>query len=145
MSKSVAIANVASVDLSLGPTPPKMVLSGAPKMGAKTLTSSDDGISTVFVWECTAGSFVWHYHEDETVYIISGEVFISTGTGEEKRLGEGDMAVFPGGVSYNWRITQPVKKIAITRKDLPRPLGFAVLAWSKLIRIMGLRRENSWS
>ena len=145
MSKSVAIANVASVELRLGPMSANSILSGAPKSGTRILTSSHDGNSIVWVWECTVGSFVWHYGEDETVYIISGEVFISTGTGEERHLGEGDMAVFPGGVSCNWRVTQPIKKIAITRKDLPRPLGFAVRACHKLVRIMGLRRGNSWS
>ena len=145
MSKSVAIANVASVELGLGSMPPSMIRSGAPRSGTKILTSSHDGNSIVWVWECTAGSFVWHYGEDETVYIISGEVFISTGTGDERRLGEGDMAVFPGGVSCKWRVTQPIKKIAITRKDLPRPLGFAVRACHKIIQITGLRRGNSGS
>ena len=136
----MAIENVASVELHLGPMSPNSVLSGAPKSGARILTSSHDGNSIVWVWECTPGSFVWHYGEDETVYIISGEVFISTGTGEERRLGEGDMAVFPGGISCNWRVTQPIKKIAITRKDLPRLLGFAVRAGHKLVRTMGLRQ-----
>ena len=91
-------------------------------------------------WECSVGSFVWHYGEDETVYIISGEVFISTGNGEERRLGQGDMAVFPGGVSCKWRVTAPVKKIAITRKDLPLPVGLGVRACHKLAQTLGLRR-----
>jgi uncharacterized protein len=143
MSKSVVIANVASTELFLGPM--TNVVDGEPKSGTRILATSHDRNSIVWVWECSVGSFIWHYGEDETVYIISGEVFISTGTGEERRLGEGDMAVFPGGVSCNWRVTQPLKKIAITRKDLPRPLGFAVRACHKLVRIMGLRRGNSWS
>ena len=145
MSKSVVIENVACAEPPLGSMAPSSILSGEPKSGTQILTTSHDGNSIVWVWECTEGSFVWHYGEDETVYIISGEVFISTATGEERRLGPGDMAVFPGGVSCNWRVTQPVKKIAITRKDLPRPLGFAVRACHKLARITGLRRGNSWS
>ncbi len=143
MSKSVAVANVASVELALGLMPSSMRRDGTPKSGSKILSISHDGNSIVWVWECSEGSFVWHYGEDETVYIISGEVFISTETGEERRLGQGDMAFFPGGVSCNWRVTQPIKKFAINRKDLPLPLGFAVRVCHKLVRIIGLRRGNS--
>ena len=139
MSKSVAIANIPSTQLFLGSTLGNDV-DGAPEMTSKILATSHDGNSVVWVWECGVGSFVWHYGEDETVYIISGEVFISTGNGEERRLGQGDMAVFPGGVSCKWRVTAPVRKFAIIRKDLPLPLGFAVRACHKLARIMGLRR-----
>jgi len=141
MSKSVVIANVASTDFSSDPM--THVEDGPPKMASKTLATSHDGNSNVWVWECSVGSFVWHYGEDETVYIISGEVFISTENGEERRLGQGDMAFFPGGVSCKWRVTAPVKKIAITRKDLPLAVGFGVRAYHKLARTLGLRR-GSW-
>jgi uncharacterized cupin superfamily protein len=138
MSKSVVIANVASTELFLDSM--THVADGSPKMATNILATSHDGNSIVWVWECSVGSFVWHYGEDETVYIISGEVFISTENGEERRLGQGDMAVFPGGVSCKWRVTAPVKKIAITRKDLPLPVGFGVRACHKLARTLGLRR-----
>ena len=109
MSKAVIIANVGSAELFFGPM--ANVVDGAPKSGTKILATSHDRNSIVWVWECTVGSFIWHYGEDETVYIISGEVFISTENGEERRLGQGDMAVFPGGVSCRWRVTAPVKKL----------------------------------
>ena len=140
MSKSVVTANVASAEVFLGPM--TNVVDGAPKSGTRILATSHDRNSIAWVWECSTGSFIWHYGEDETVYIISGEVFISSGNGEERRLGPGDMAVFPGGVSCKWRVTTPVKKFAITRKDLPLPVGLSVRAWHKLVRMMGLRRYN---
>jgi uncharacterized cupin superfamily protein len=140
MHDSVVIANVTSAELSLGHMP--HVVSGAPKSGTKILATSHDRNSIVWVWECSPGSFIWHYSEDETVYIISGEVFISTDSGEERRLGPGDMAVFPGGVSCKWRVTAPVRKFAITRKDLPLPVGFGVRACHKLAQVMGLRHHN---
>jgi uncharacterized protein len=141
MSKAVTIANVGSAELFFCPM--ANVVDGAPKSGTKILATSHDRNSIVWVWECTVGSFIWHYGEDETVYIISGEGFISTEGGEERRLGEGDMAVFPGGVSCKWRVTTPVKKFAITRKDLPLPVGFGVRACHKLARIIGLRRKRT--
>jgi uncharacterized cupin superfamily protein len=140
MPNSVVIVNVTSAELSLGEMP--HVVAGAPKSGTKILATSYDRNSIVWVWECSPGTFNWHYSEDETVYIISGEVFISTDSGEERRLGPGDMAVFPGGVSCKWRVTAHVRKLAITRKDLPLPVGFTVLACHKLAQVMGLRRHN---
>ena len=144
MSKSVAIVNVASAELPLGSMNPSMSRGGSPKSGSKILSTSNDGTSIVWVWECTEGTFLWNYSEDETVYIISGEVFLSTQTGEERRAGQGDMVFFPGGISCNWRVTQPIKKFAITRKDLPLPLGLAVRVCHKLVQIAGLRRGNSF-
>ena len=141
MYKSVVIANVPSAEVLLGPM--TNVVDGAPKAGSKILATSHDGNSIVWVWECSVGSFVWNYGEDETVYIIAGEVFISTENGKERRLGQGDMAFFPGGVSCKWRVTAPVKKFAITRKDLPVPAALGVLAWHKLVRLIRLRR-SSW-
>ena len=46
-------------------------------------------------WSCSAGRFNWHYTVDETVHIISGEVFVTDHKGETHRLGPGDMAFFP--------------------------------------------------
>jgi uncharacterized cupin superfamily protein len=39
----------------------------------------------------------WHTHEDEFVYVVSGEVWLVTDAGEEK-LGAGDCAGFKAGV-----------------------------------------------
>ena len=90
-------------------------------------------------WECTPGLFNWFYAEDETVYIISGEVFIKT-DGTERRLGQGDFAFFPGGSSCTWRVTDTIRKVAFLRKDVPQLVGFAILAWHKLLRLTGFRR-----
>ena len=140
MSKSVVIAHVPAAEVFLGAM--TNVLDGSPKSGTKILATSHDGNAIVWVWECSPGSFIWHYSEDETVYIISGEVFISADNGEERRLGQGDMAVFPGGVSCTWRVTAPVRKLAITRKDTPLPVGFSVRACHRLAQMMGLRCHN---
>lgn len=37
------------------------------------------------------------YAVDETVHIISGEVFVTDGSGATRRLGPGDMAFVPAG------------------------------------------------
>ena len=95
------------------------------------------------VWECTAGRFNWHYSEDETVVVLSGEVFITEDKAGERRLGQGDVGFFPAGSSCIWRIDDHVRKIAVLRKDMPPLLGFGVRLWNKALRTVGLRGQPS--
>jgi uncharacterized cupin superfamily protein len=143
MSISVVIAATASATLEPAPISPDWILAGTPEAWSKILAKSRDGTSYIMVWECTAGSFNWHYNEDETVVVISGEVFITNDQGEERRLGQGDMGFFPARSSCTWRVTDRIKKVAVLRKDLPLPLGFGVRAWHKFLRIAGLRSASS--
>jgi hypothetical protein len=139
MSKSIVNAAAAAADLESAPVASDWVLAGSPQARLKLLAKSYDGTAYVVVWECTAGSFKWHYSEDETVVVISGEVFITTEAGKECRLGEGDMGFFPAQSSAVWRIPHRVKKVAIIRKDMPLPLGFGLRAWHKFLRTVSLR------
>ena len=143
MFKSIVTeaANLAALEPS--PISPNWILDGTPQARNKVLARSHDRTSWVVVWECTAGRFNWHYSEDETVVVISGEVFITTEKGEERRLGPGDMGFFPAGSSCTWRVNDCVKKVAFLRQDLPPPLGIGVRVWHKLLRILGLRGQSS--
>jgi uncharacterized cupin superfamily protein len=144
VSQAIMIAAAASADdLGSAPISPDWVLEGSPEARSKLLAKSHDGTSSIMVWECTAGRFNWYYNEDETVVVISGEVFISTKDGEERRLGQGDMGFFPAGSSCTWRITDRIKKVAVLRKDLPHPLGFGVRGWHKILRIARVRSQSS--
>jgi uncharacterized cupin superfamily protein len=143
MPKSIVLADTASVDLEPIPISPDWILAGTPEARGKILAKSSDGTSYIMVWECTAGRFNWHYSEDETVVVLSGDVLITTKIGEEKRLGQGDMGFFPAGSSCTWHINDRIKKVAVLRKDLPPPLGFGLRAWHKLLRMVGLRGQSS--
>jgi uncharacterized protein len=79
------------------------------------------------------------------VIVVSGEVFITNDEGEERRLGQGDIAFFPAGSSYTWRVTYRIKKIAVLRKDIPSPLGLGVLAWHSLLRMTGIRGQSPFA
>ena len=142
MSKSIVIADAASASLDPAPISPDWILSGKPVARNKLLARSRDGTSHIMVWECTAGLFKWYYDEDETVVVTSGEVFITTADGEERRLCRGDMAFFPAGSSCTWRVADRVKKVAILRKDLPFPMGLGVRVWHKLLRLAGARGRS---
>jgi hypothetical protein len=53
----------------------------------------------------------------------------------ERRLGPGDMAFFPAGSRSLWHVPVAVRKLAVCRHALPKPLGFALRAWHKLIAL----------
>jgi uncharacterized cupin superfamily protein len=143
LAKSILIEAAASADLEPAPISPDWILAGTPEARSKLLAKSHDRTSSIVVWECTAGRFNWHYSEDETVVVLSGEVFITTEKGRERRLGQGDMGFFPAGSSCIWRVNDRIKKVAVLRKDLPPPLGIGVRAWHKLLRMVGLRGSSS--
>ena len=138
-SKSIMIAAAATVDLQPSPITPNWILSGTPEARNRLLATSDDRTAYVMVWECTPGLFEWHYSEDETVVVVSGEVFITNEEGADRRLGPGDVAFFPAGCSSTWRITETVRKVAFLRNTLPLPLSLGLRVWNKLLLIVGLR------
>lgn len=141
MSRLIVIAASTDAELEPAPISPSWILAGTPQARSKILAKSRDGTSYVMAWECTAGRFKWHYSEDETVVVTSGEVIITTETGAEMRLGPGDMGFFPAGSSCTWHVTDRIKKVAVLRKDLPLPLGIGVRAWHKLLRNVGARGQ----
>jgi uncharacterized protein len=136
MSNSIVFAAPADVELAPAPIPPHWIVEGAPQARSKRLAMSSDGASSIMAWSCTPGRFNWHYNVDETLHIISGEVFVTDDNGERCRLGPGDMVFFPAGSSSLWHVTQEVRKLAFCRHSIPRPLGFALRAWNKLKNIL---------
>jgi len=136
MSKSIVIAAADTADIKPAPVLPDWVLNGAPETRSKELARSHDRTSYAMVWDCTAGRFNWHYNKDETLVVLSGEAFIGNGKGEERRIGPGDIVFFPAGTSATWRVPSYIRKVAFLRHTMPRPLGFGVLAWNLLLRIV---------
>lgn len=138
MSESIVLAAAAEADLNLEPIPNAWISGGSPVASSKKLAKSADFTSYVMVWECTPGTFTWHYNKDETLVVVSGEVFITDGEKPERRLGPGDWAFFPGGSSAHWRVTQTVRKVAVLRETMPRPLGMAVRVTKAVLRKVGI-------
>lgn len=136
MLQPIVTALPAEVDLAPAPIPSGWILAGAPEARSRQLARSQDGASSVMAWSCTAGRFNWHYTVDETVHIISGEVFVTNEMGEECRLGPGDMAFFPAGSRSTWRVPVAVRKLAVCRQAMPYPFGLALRVWNRLARIM---------
>jgi len=143
MTESIVIETATSTELEPFQIAPAAILSGAPKARNRILARSRDRNSCIMVWECTAGRFNWQYDVDETLVIVSGEVFVTNEKGEERRLSQGDVAFFPAGSSSTWRVTDHVKKVAFLRHHLPPLLGIGVIAWHRLLWVLGKRGRSS--
>jgi uncharacterized protein len=143
MLRPAIITSDTANDLSPLPMRSAWVISGSPKTRAKVLGGTIDKAAHIMAWDCTPGVFNWHYvEEDEIAYILEGEVFITGSDGVESRLGPGDVALFPAGTCCRWRVTAPVKKIAILHKRLPRVLSLGVRAWYRFLRAIGLGQPS---
>jgi uncharacterized protein len=143
MSRSIVIDVASTADLQSTPISAGWVLEGTPTTRSQELARSHDLTSFAMVWDCSAGRFKWHYNKDETLVVLSGEAFITNAEGgDERRIGPGDVVFFPAGSAATWRVPEYIKKVAFLRHTMPRPAGFAVLAWNKFLRLAGLAGES---
>jgi uncharacterized protein len=136
MSKSIVIAAAATADLKAAPIARDWILDGSPETRNKLIAKSFDQTSAILVWDCTAGRFNWHYGTDETLVVTSGEAFISDQNGGERQIGPGDVVFFPAGTSATWRVPKYIRKVALLRQTMPRPVGYGVRAWNLLLRML---------
>jgi uncharacterized cupin superfamily protein len=121
-------------ELQPDPIPAEWILAGTPQARTNKVVTSRDWSSTVVVWDCTPGSFKWHYSKDETIHFLSGEAFMIDDAGEEHRFGPGDIAFFPAGSACTWRVTKHIRKVAVLRETMWRPLGFVLKVSKKIFR-----------
>ena len=103
--------NPAEAYLQSAPIDPAWILSGNPC--ARSRTVAHGGLFKTAIWDCTAGTFVWHYAADEAVHILEGEAVITDSTGTVRTLRPGDAAVFAGGDTLHWNIPHYVRKFAV--------------------------------
>lgn len=132
--------------LQLDPDPiyESWILSGTPTARSKTLAVSPDRASMTVLWDCTAGTFYWHYRQDEAVLFLSGDAHLLQEDGKEQRFSAGDFAFFPAGTVAQWRVDAYCRKIAFLREPV---WSFAVplfMFWNKIVRKMRGVRQSGW-
>jgi uncharacterized cupin superfamily protein len=140
--RSIVMTLPASVELDPEPLPQEWILSGTPVARSKILVRSRDWASSVVVWDCTAGRFTWHYGQDETIFVVSGEAFLLLENGEERRFGPGEVGFFPAGTTCTWRVAENIRKVAVLRESMWPPLGFCLKGFKKVLRIIGLSGKS---
>jgi len=143
LSDSILITATASVELEPEPIPADWIVSGSPVARCRKMVRSHDRTSHIVVWDCTPGSFKWYYGMDEAIVVISGEAYMINEKGEERRFGPGDLGYFPAGTSCTWRITETLRKVGVLKESMWQPLGLAVKAWHKILRIVGLAGKSA--
>jgi len=140
--RSIVMTLPVSVELDPEPLPQEWILSDAPVARSKILVRSRDWTSSVVVWDCTAGRFTWHYGQDETIFVVSGEAFLLLENGEERRFGPGEVGFFPAGTTCTWRVAENIRKVAVLRESMWPPLGFCLKGFKKVLRIIGLSGKS---
>jgi len=68
------------------------------------------GVSDWPIWSKEASEFPWSYDEKETCYILEGDVVVTPDGGDPVEMGQGDLVVFPEGMSCTWKIRRDVRK-----------------------------------
>jgi uncharacterized cupin superfamily protein len=61
------------------------------------------------IWTCGVSTFDYHYDQQETCYVLEGDVTVTAGD-QKVAFGPGDLVVFPQGLDCVWTVRKPVKK-----------------------------------
>ena len=73
-------------------------------------TVEDLGIKSWPRWTCEASSFDWTYDDQETCFLLEGEVTVTPDGGEPVKFAAGDLVVFSAGMDCRWDVYKPVRK-----------------------------------
>lgn len=68
------------------------------------------GVSKWPIWTKEVSKFPWTYDEEETCYLLEGDVIVTPDGGQPVQFGKGDLVTFPAGMSCTWEIRSDVRK-----------------------------------
>jgi uncharacterized protein len=136
MSRSLIETTSLRVKLTPRPIEPSWIIEGNPIAQRCVLSESADGLALTMVWECSAGKFNWYYDFDETVLILEGSIVLESDGMPPARYAAGDIIFFRDGAHARWHVEDRVRKLAFCRKTQPVWLGFALLVFLKLKKIL---------
>jgi uncharacterized cupin superfamily protein len=115
----ILIASSGRTDLQPEPITPADVLDGDPVARSVKLTESSNGRVTSHIWDCTAGSFRWHYNCDEVIHILEGEALVEDESGNSFVFSAGDVVQFAIGSSAQWTVPTYIRKVAFLSTPHP--------------------------
>ena len=142
MSDLILNSTLANVQLEPGSIPSQWLLSGNPETRSKLLGKTRDRLAYIMLWECGAVSYKWHYNQDESYIVLSGEGFMTDEKGVERRYGPGDLAFFPAGTDSTWRHPDHFRKVAVLKDPVWPPVALALKAFHKLLTMIGLSSKS---
>eukprot|EP01025_Chloroclados_australasicus_P046209 TRINITY_DN5098_c0_g1_i1.p2 TRINITY_DN5098_c0_g1~~TRINITY_DN5098_c0_g1_i1.p2 ORF type:complete len:128 (-),score=15.51 TRINITY_DN5098_c0_g1_i1:341-724(-) len=68
------------------------------------------GVFSWPTWGSPVDKFPWTYDDDETCYVLEGEVVVTPDGGEPVEIKKGDFATFPKGMSCTWDVKKAISK-----------------------------------
>lgn len=68
------------------------------------------GIASWSHWECAPSTFDWEYAEDETAYVLEGDVIVKT-PDQDVHITGGMLVTFPKGLKCIWEVKKTIKKV----------------------------------
>jgi len=68
------------------------------------------GILRCPTWSKEPSTFPWTYSEQETAYVLEGEVTVTEENGESVSFGAGDLVIFPSGLKCTWHVKKALRK-----------------------------------
>jgi uncharacterized cupin superfamily protein len=68
------------------------------------------GVSSWPTWSKEVSKFPWTYSDQETAYVLEGEVTVTPSSGDPVTFGKGDLVIFPAGMSCTWDVKKPLRK-----------------------------------
>ncbi|HEY8353485.1 MAG TPA: cupin domain-containing protein [Methylophilaceae bacterium] len=69
------------------------------------------GVFSWPTWSKEVSTFPWSYSEQETAYILEGEVTVTPKDGGEPvSFGAGDLVTFSPGLACTWEVKKPLRK-----------------------------------
>lgn len=86
-------------------------------------------------WSKEISVFPWHFNEQETIYMVEGEVIVTPDGGSPVKISKGDFAIFPEGMSCIWDVRQPVLKHYQLKSSFARESARKVRMWLTLPEI----------
>ena len=117
----VVQAAVEAAQLRATPINPDWIIDGSPTARTASLSRSADGSVWTDLWDCTRGSFHWHYHINETIHIVDGGAIITDSDGTVWDVKAGDVIQFLVGTKAHWNVPHYVRKVAFCSRPLYGP------------------------
>lgn len=69
------------------------------------------GVFNWGTWGCGVSKFPWTYGENESCYLLKGQVTVIPSDGRKPAtFGKGDFVTFPAGMSCTWDVSEAVEK-----------------------------------
>ena len=120
--------------MTMRPSPiePGWIHRGTPVTRSGDHSAARDNFAWTSVWDCTRGTFEWHFDMDETVYILDGRVRVTDAYGSTHTLTAGSIGYFPAHTTWLWEVDHYVRKVAFLRREVPIGLRFATRLFSRL-------------